>query len=266
MKLLISRVDRAPLIGYGLSLMLWLPGCNFRCPWCCFRDVVLGERVLEITADELKRFISEGGVKYIHVTGGEPTLHPNTLEEVFTLARDFDLACSLDTNLSRPSVLGRLLRRGLLDHVTCDVKAPLSDVAKYSEVTGLNIEVMRDLLRKIIESLRLLIGSSIDLEIRTVVVPTLISEVDILKLVQELLELGIDFTKVKYVLQQYVPVNTLSSHFRGIGKTEPKYLKHIAELIHEKYGIRVYIRLIDKLLEQARGVSHAESEIEYCIE
>jgi putative pyruvate formate lyase activating enzyme len=65
--------------------MVYLGGCNFRCSFCtqapaCFRPA----EGLALTAPETLERIKElaGGVRWINLVGGEPSLHPHTLAEL----------------------------------------------------------------------------------------------------------------------------------------------------------------------------------------
>ena len=69
-----SLVD---VIGH-ISFSVWFSYCNFRCPWCQNRPVVMGEKVLEVDVNKLVEIIKEYEwlADFLHVTGGEPTLQP----------------------------------------------------------------------------------------------------------------------------------------------------------------------------------------------
>lgn len=137
----IAHLQPLSLLDYPgkVAAVVWTVGCNLRCPFCYNAELVLPE-----LASTLPRLSEESVISHLReragfldglvVTGGEPTLHPELppfLREVKALG----LAVKLDTNGTRPDVLGRLLREGLLDYVALDVKAPF---ARYAEFTGLS--------------------------------------------------------------------------------------------------------------------------------
>ena len=62
------------------------------------------------------------------VSGGEPTVSPG-LSELVVRIKEAGFKVKLDTNGSRPGVLGDLIEKGLLDHVAMDVKGPLDEVS-----------------------------------------------------------------------------------------------------------------------------------------
>jgi len=135
----IAHFQSLSLLDYpgGVSAVVWTVGCNLRCPFCYNAELVLPElaRLPRLSEEEvLGRLRERGGfLDGLVVTGGEPTLHldlPDFLREVKALG----FRVKLDTNGTRPDVLARLLREGLLDYVALDVKAPF---ARYPEFTGL---------------------------------------------------------------------------------------------------------------------------------
>ncbi len=168
-------MDAAILVPLSLSdhegcvaAVVFVPGCNFRCPFCHNADLVLPERggdsrvPLHAILDQLRE--RRGFLDSVVVSGGEPTLLPD-LEEFVTHIRTLGLRVKLDTNGSRPDVLGNLLARKLLDYVAMDLKAPPT---RYSEFAGVGVE-----LAAIDESIRLIRALAPDFEFRTTVAPGL---------------------------------------------------------------------------------------------
>jgi pyruvate formate lyase activating enzyme len=140
--------------------------------------------------DQLER--QRGWTDGVCVTGGEPTLHGD-LPELFALLKKMGFLVKLDTNGTNPSLLKELMKSGLIDYVAMDVKAPLT-VEKYSEAIGVNAEKM---LENVKESVETLLGSSMDYEFRTTVVPTLHDKEDIEQICRSLAGCR------KYVLQKF---------------------------------------------------------------
>jgi pyruvate formate lyase activating enzyme len=155
--------------------VLFLGGCNFRCPFCHNHSLVLAPEEYEtIPVEAVARQLAPyrkwlGG---ICLTGGEPTLDPD-LPGMIRFLKDCGWAVKLDTNGSRPEVLARLLAGGLLDAVAMDVKAPL-DPGKYARCVGVPVD-----LDLIWESIRLLGESGIEHEFRMTVVPRYHAEEDV---------------------------------------------------------------------------------------
>jgi len=108
------------------------------------------------------------------ITGGEPTISRG-LGDFCKIVHSIGLKVKLDTNGSRPGVLSGLVSDGLVDYVAMDIKAP-PDGRAYGRAIGVRAERILDPVRK---SVDFLMGSGIDYEFRTTVVPSLHSERDI---------------------------------------------------------------------------------------
>jgi pyruvate formate lyase activating enzyme len=153
-----------------LAAVVFLPGCNFRCPFC--HNPELTERADHIPdvplAEILERFEGlKGWVEGVVVSGGEPTLHPG-LSGLLRTFRDTGLAVKLDTNGSRPEVLAGLLAEGLLQAVDMDLKAPFDRVS-YSRLAGVDVDP-----RDILVGMDLLAESGVPHRFRTTCVPGLL--------------------------------------------------------------------------------------------
>ncbi len=163
-----------------VAAVVFLPRCNYRCPYCHNHPVVLAPESL-VSWDpegvlgrvgELREWLDG-----VCVTGGEPTLH-RELPALLAGLRARGLPVKLDTNGSRPEVLEALLARGLLDAVALDVKAPLEPLP-YRRNGGPGAEP--DAVRR---SLALLAGAEVDLEVRTTVHPALLSRAELGRLAE----------------------------------------------------------------------------------
>lgn len=149
--------------------VLFLGGCNFRCPFCHNHQLVLQPG--ELVSHDLEEILARlrplrnwlGGVC---VSGGEPTLSPD-LPALLARLRAEDFAVKLDTNGSRPEVLATLLAEGLLDMVAMDIKAPLEQDL-YDRCCGVSVD-----LGRISESIGLVRESGIAHQFRMTVVPGL---------------------------------------------------------------------------------------------
>jgi len=153
-----------------LATVIFLPGCNLRCRYCHARDLILGARRGEsIPLDDVLEMLAgqEGWLDGVVVSGGEPTLCPG-LPRLCEEIKRRGFAVKLDTNGTRPQVLRRLIEDGLVDAIAMDVKAPLD--YRYLEITQTIFGV-----RKIAESIDIIMNSPIEYEFRTTVAPALLS-------------------------------------------------------------------------------------------
>lgn len=178
-----------------LSSVIFLPRCNFRCPFCHNYALVLHpeeEKTIpfERAMDYLRR--QRDWLDGVCITGGEPTLHVD-LPEFCSKLRGIGLQVKVDTNGTNPLIVKSLIAEGLVDYVALDIKAPLT-VEKYSRAIGVDAG---NFLGKVKETVGMLLNSGIDYEFRTTVVPTLHDEKDI-----EEISRDIKGCK-KYVLQKF---------------------------------------------------------------
>lgn len=166
-----------------IASVIFLGGCNLRCPFCHNAPLVNDPHGLEDLpwGEILERIQAlEDWVDGVCITGGEPTLHPR-LEDLVAAVGRLGFGVKLDTNGTRPEVLASLIAKGLLEAVSMDVKAPLRPevYARCAGVPHVPLEAVR-------ESIRLLAEAPVEVEFRTTVVPPLLDEGDIEELARTL--------------------------------------------------------------------------------
>lgn len=188
-----------------IASILFLGGCNLRCPMCHNADLVLRPAALpdiplELIFDHLKK--NAGKLTGVVVSGGEPCVNARLIP-MLRQFRAMGLAIKLDTNGFYPNILGEILAEKLIDYAAIDVKAPPE---KYALLCGLP-SVDMDRFQ---QSLDLLIESRIDHEFRTTVVPNLILEKDVAAIAQWLPP------QSTYILQQFRPQNCLDPAYNDL--------------------------------------------------
>lgn len=165
----IVGLQKLTLLDYPgrVACTVFLDGCNFRCPYCHNAELLEGNTQPVLSADDLLAFLKKrhGILEGVCITGGEPTLHPE-LPGLLRAIRELGYGVKLDTNGYRPEVLGALLEEKLVDYVAMDLK---NGPAAYARTVGLR-EVRLD---RIAGSIRLLLESGVDFELRTTVVKPL---------------------------------------------------------------------------------------------
>lgn len=205
--------------GY-ISSTVFLGGCNFRCPFCHNSDLVLRPEILPtFPLDYFLSFLDsrKGWLEGICISGGEPLLQDD-LETLLILIKDRNLLVKIDTNGSFPSRLEDLIQKRLIDHIAMDVKAPLE---RYQEVTRAAVNE-----EDIVRSVDIIKNSGLGYVFRTTLVPGLVGPEDIKKICQML-----DGASI-FQLQQFVPLNTLDSHYlqkKPYRREEVQGLARIAE-------------------------------------
>jgi len=212
-----------------VSAVIYLEGCNFRCPFCHNRDIVLPGRIEEVPFDRIKEYLVENAdfLDGVVISGGEPTLNPDLLSLIKEI-RSLGLEVKLDTNGTNPDMLDDLLGAGMLDYVAMDVKAPLDE--RYSHLSGVDGDP--ELIRR---SIGLIMSSGVDYEFRTTVVPVLIKEDDVEEIARAVKGAR------KYVLQQFRPNVTLDAKLEALDPYPASRIRAMAETVRP-YVRKVIIR------------------------
>lgn len=174
----IAGLNKTTLLDYPelVAATVFTAGCNFRCPFCHNRDLVMGEGLAYIPEEEVLAFLEKRRkvLAGVCISGGEPTLQPD-LGEFIRKVKRLGYRVKLDTNGYRPEVLRELLAEDLLDYVAMDLK---NCKAKYAVTAGRpELE-----LTKIITSVEMIKRSGIPHEFRTTVVKELHTESDLMEI------------------------------------------------------------------------------------
>lgn len=201
-----------------ISCIIFLPGCNFRCPFCHASHLVVRPNELEsIPFTGVRQFLMNhiDWVDGVVVSGGEPTTSAG-LFELLDEIRRMGFAVRVDTNGSNPEVIEQGVREGLIQSVGMDVKAPLD--TRYSNAAGVAVD-----LEKIRRSIDFLIGGGAeDYEFRTTVVPGMHSEDDIVDIAGSLS--GAE----RYILQNFHPLDCIDPGMMSKESLDPNVLKAMA--------------------------------------
>jgi pyruvate formate lyase activating enzyme len=206
-----------------LCSVIFLPRCNFRCPYCHNHPLVFQpEQYATIPLEDiLARLHSlRNWIDGVCITGGEPTFHADLPLLVRKIKRRGFLV-KLDTNGSNPLMLENFVERGEVDFVSMDVKAPLGPFS-YSRSTGSPVN-----LRPVLKSIEILKRQKVEYEFRMTVVPGLHKEDDIRTLGNHLR------AGQRFILQNFNPENPLDPSLRKVVPYDPKALKKIEKEIQE---------------------------------
>ena len=199
----IGAVQRFSLIEYPgkISAIIFCQGCNFRCPYCYNRELVLPELFQPLLLEEdILDFLAKrrGKLEAVTITGGEPALQPD-LNSFISRLKGMEYLVKVDTNGSIPIVVEEWIQSRLVDYIAMDIKGPLD---KYGEITRSGIDP-----DKILQSIGILMASGVDYEFRTTVVQSLLTGDDILKIAR--LIAGAK----RYALQRFLASKTLDDSF-----------------------------------------------------
>ncbi|MDY9917255.1 MULTISPECIES: pyruvate formate-lyase-activating protein [Proteiniphilum] len=129
--------------GPGIRFVVFLQGCPLRCLYCHNPDTwdpkqtgkyVLSPEELLTEVLRYKSFIAKGGVT---VTGGEPLLQPEFLNEFFSLCKENGIHTALDTSGAIFTEAGQKVF-DIVDLVLLDVKS--IDADQHKKLTGVRID------------------------------------------------------------------------------------------------------------------------------
>jgi len=179
-------IQKVSLIDYPgkVACTLFTAGCNFRCPWCHNRELVLPElyeKKEEIKEDAIQTFLlsRRGKIQGVCITGGEPTLWGDRLAKFLKWCKENIFSTKLDTNGYLPEVLKSYINEGLLDYIAMDIKNVFS---KYPETVGM--ETLD--LEKIRSSIEIIKNSGLPHQFRTTLVPDLVDSEEMENFAREL--------------------------------------------------------------------------------
>ncbi len=206
-----------------LCSVVFLPYCNFRCPYCHNHSLVFHPEQyatipLEVILARLHSL--RDWIDGVCFTGGEATLHaglPLLIREV----KRKKFLVKLDTNGSNPQMLEDLIGGGSVDFVSMDVKAPL-DPFRYSRSTGIPVN-----LKPILESIEILKRGTVKYQFRMTVVPGLHREEDI-KALGDQLRVGRRFS-----LQNFNAEDPMDCSLKDLVPYDPNALERIEKEVQE---------------------------------
>ena len=177
----IYDLNKTTLLDYPgkVAATVFLGGCNFRCPFCHNKSLVLRPAAQpEMSEQEIFAFLEKrrGILEGVCITGGEPTLSPG-LEAFIQKIHDLGYPVKLDTNGTNPKILKSLAGKGLIQMTAVDIKACPEN---YAALCGLSVPD----LAPIRETVDFLLNGTLDYEFRTTVVKELHTEQDFIKIGQ----------------------------------------------------------------------------------
>ncbi|MEI7424652.1 MAG: anaerobic ribonucleoside-triphosphate reductase activating protein, partial [Candidatus Staskawiczbacteria bacterium] len=129
--MIIAGLQKTTLIDYPgkIACIVFLAGCNFRCPWCYSSELVLPLKIVKqprISEKEVLDFLRDrqGLLDGVVICGGEPTINKD-LSQFLEKIKKLGYLIKLDTNGSNPRILKELVELKLIDYVAMDIKSSL---------------------------------------------------------------------------------------------------------------------------------------------
>lgn len=226
--------------GPGIRYILFFQGCPLRCKYCHNRDTWDTKSGKEYTVDE----IITDALKYtsfmkfsgggITASGGESTLQPEFLSELFKKAKENDIHTCLDTSgFVDIKIIDPILDN--TDLVLLDLKHMVEE--KSIDLTGVGMD-------KALKLARHLDSRNIPVWIRHVLVPGITDDTDNLE------KLGQFVATLKNVERfELLPYHSMGIHkwenlgidyeLKDVPDATKKDIKKASEII-SKFGVKVY--------------------------
>ena len=221
-------IDKFSLLDYdeNVSVVLFAPTCNYRCPFCHNGDSVLGSHT-SIPFEDILSFLKSrvGLIDAVVVSGGEPTLMDDLTEKIEAI-KALGYKIKLDSNGTNPDKIKELIDKKLIDYVAMDIK---NSEDHYAETVG----VKNPLIDKIKQSISIIMNSGIDYEFRT----TLVAEYHSKESIEKMSEL-IKGAKKLY-LQKFVDREGVIK--KGLHPVEEVWASSFKDIL-SKYVSKVELR------------------------
>lgn len=199
----LTRLSTCDWPGH-LAATVFLQGCPWRCTYCHNPDILDPTTPGQVPWQQVRDLLvrRQGMLDGLVFSGGEPTRQEG-LGAAMLEVRDLGFGVGLHTAGAYPRRLAEVLPH--LDWVGLDVKALPSG---YTAVTGVKASAV-----KAYESLRLVLDSGVDHEVRVTVDPTLHSAEHVETLVRRLREAGV----ARIALQQARPLGARPGYAERLG-------------------------------------------------
>ncbi len=186
--MLICGFNKTTLLDYPehVAASVFLGGCNFRCPFCQNKDLLLHPAdFAAYTEQEILDHLQKRSsmLTGVCISGGEPTIYKE-LPDFVKKIKDLGFLVKLDTNGTNPQMLRHLYETGLIDYVAMDIKTGLSDYARVAGLSEMENSIFtasgQNFIKNVKESVHFLMHetdpSRLTYEFRTTVVKELHDE------------------------------------------------------------------------------------------
>ena len=93
-----SIQGEGPLTGTR-AIFIRTSGCNLSCPWCDTKYAWSDANYMDLTIDQILDYINRSpGIKHIVITGGEPTVQMDDLQQLVYQLKEYGRHVTLETN------------------------------------------------------------------------------------------------------------------------------------------------------------------------
>lgn len=238
------------------SVVFFLRGCPFRCPYCQNHSILSGSDPVDpgrigqlIEASRL--FVSS-----VVFSGGEPLNQGPVIPEIARIAKQKGLDVGIHTNGAYPEVLRKLCEKDLIDGVFIDLKAPLDDPQEYGRMAGCGQYPAvtlspAEIAAKVRESIAIAADYGILKELRTTVLPGFM---DSPSLIGAAVLSALPYLKASgapYVIQQGIPSHSLDPSLRDLSPLSRQDMIRLA-VPALKHLNNIWVRTSEKGCERVR--------------
>ncbi len=187
-----------------LAAVLYTQGCTWNCRYCHNTHLQPFQSPHPIPFRKVLDFLENrlGLLDGVVFCGGEPTAQAG-LGEAMRAVKALGFQVALHTAGIYPDPFREVLP--LCDWVGMDIKAPFDCYEKITQTKNSGASIR--------QSLKALLESGVDHEIRTTWHPALLSEAEILEMAKELSGMGVE----RYVIQGFQPKGCGDSGLKGVG-------------------------------------------------
>lgn len=137
-----------------VSSILFIGGCNFRCPYCHNFNIAFSTDSIETIPEEAvfeRLFELKKWVEGVVISGGEPTLYKEELVAFLKKLKKRNLKIKLYTNGSNSDILELLIKEKLVDAISMDIKHSLD---MYNVIANSNIKDVAERVRQSVNLLK----------------------------------------------------------------------------------------------------------------
>jgi len=218
-------IKKLSLIDYPnkFSCVLFTYGCTLRCPFCHNRELVTGskEKLGSVSEEEVLQFLQsrKGKLDAVTITGGEPLMYGDSLLSFVSKVKNKGFLVKLDTNGTFPDLLRNFLELDLLDYVAIDYKLPFKLYTKLGAT--------QDQIVNVKESVNILLGSKVEHEFRTTLVPKLHS----IKVIDLMIKEFGDVVGDKWKFNNFRSQNTLNEEYKGSKEFSDREFRELCRYI-----------------------------------
>lgn len=162
----IQGLQKLTLLDYPgkIACTVFTAGCDLRCPFCHNSSLVINPpKDSKFPQEEIFAFLKKrkGVLDGVAVTGGEPLMQRDIIDFIKAV-KELGYPVKLDTNGTFPDKLKTIIDNKLADYIAMDVKSSPAGYPQCVGIAGYDIS-------GIDESIRMIMGGSVDYEFRTTV-------------------------------------------------------------------------------------------------